>query len=274
MAATNRTPASNPPNPPPGYFNVTQRLLRGYGPLAVFAILLLLMAMLVPSKSPQNASSSGDGTLSSSDGGSDAAGGTDGTTDTSSAAGADASGAASGTGQAAGAPAAGGARPGQRGGTAGGAPTSVAKGAPNVAGVRPCPDRKDQVPGDPYSPPCVSFTGDNGGATSTGVNPTEIHVAFRVLNEKGFQQTLAELAGASLSDTPDDIKRTISALSEFFNKRYQFYGRKIVFDFYNGVGSNTTELLGGGRDKAEADAETVKGMKAFADMSATSEPYA
>src|SRR4029079_745344 len=46
-------------------------------------------------------------------------------------------------------------------------------------------------------------------------------------------------------------------------------------DFYNGVGSNTTELLGGGRDKAEADAETVSSqIKAFADMSATSEPYA
>ena len=45
-----------------------------------------------------------------------------------------------------------------------------------------------------------------------------------------------QLAGATLSDTPDDIKRTIDALAEYFNKRYQFYGRKIVMDFYNGVG--------------------------------------
>jgi hypothetical protein len=140
--------------------------------------------------------------------------------------------------------------------------------------VQPCADRKDQVPGDPYSPPCLSFSGDNGGSSAKGINATEIHVAYRVLNEKGFQQTLASLAGAQLSDSPADIKRTVTALAQFFNQRYQFYGRHLVFDFYNGVGSNTTELLGGGRDKAEADAETVKSMGDFADMSATSEPYA
>ena len=103
---------------------------------------------------------------------------------------------------------------------------------------------------------------------------TEIHVADRVLNEKGFQQTLAALAGATLTDTPDDIKRTIDALAQYFNEHYQFYGRKIVMDYYNGVGSNTDELLGKGRDKAEADATTVQSMGSFADFSANSEPYA
>ena len=103
---------------------------------------------------------------------------------------------------------------------------------------------------------------------------TEIHVADRVLNEKGFQQTLAALAGATLTDTPDDIKRTIDALAQYFNDHYQFYGRKIVMDYYNGVGSNTDELLGKGRDKAEADATTVQSMGSFADFSANSEPYA
>jgi hypothetical protein len=106
------------------------------------------------------------------------------------------------------------------------------------------------------------------------VSATEIHVSARVLNEKGFQQTLAALAGASLSDTPDDIKRTLVALADYFNSHYQFYGRKIVFDFYDGQGSNTTELLGGGRDKAQVDATTVESMGRFADLSATSEPYA
>src|SRR3954447_18223880 len=233
MAANRRTPTTPTTTPPPGAFSVSQRLLRGYGPLAVFAILLLLMATLVPSKSPQNVSTTDDASLNSSPGDtSDTVAGTDGTTDTS-AVDAGAPGvttpgqqAAGGTStrRVAGSPGA---------STPGGAP---AKGAPVGAGVRPCPDRKDQVPGDPYTPPCISFSGDNGGATSRGVNATEIHVAFRVLNEKGFQQTLAELAGASLSDTPDDIKRTIAALSEFFNKRYQIYPRKIVFDFYHGAG--------------------------------------
>jgi hypothetical protein len=250
-------PSSNPPN---GYFSVWQRLLRGYGPLAVFAVLLLLMAVLVPSKSQNDtvsASDSGNYAAGSSGRGSNSSSGDAGGTGTTVAAGA-----AGGDAQAGGG--GGAAQPGAQGG--GGGQAAPAKG---------CPDRKEQVPGDPYTPPCIAFSGNNGGATSKGVTDKEIHVAFRVLNEKGFQQTLAELAGASLSDSPDDIKRTVSALAEFFNKRYQFYGRKIVIDFYNGVGSNTNELLGGGRDKAEADAETVaKRIGAFADMSATSEPYA
>src|SRR4051812_47481417 len=265
MAATTRTrPTSTPPR---GSFIVSQRLLRGYGPLAVLIVLLMLMALLVPSKSPTRVNTSGIGAGEQDAGATDSAT-ADGATDTTLApdvaAGGAAAGGAAGTAGA------------KAGGTAAGG-TAATKGAvaSGGTGVQPCPGgRKDQVPGDPYSPPCYAFSGDNGGATNKGVTATDIHVAYRVLNEKGFQQTLAALAGAQLSDSPDDIKRTITALAEFFNKRYQFYGRHLVFDFYNGVGSNTSELLGGGRDKAEADAETVKSMGAFADMSGTSEPYA
>ena len=244
------------PSSTPG---VSSRLLRGYGPLVGLVVLLLLMSILVPSKPQQRveaaaASDVGPGAASDT-------GGTGATSDTvAGGTGGGATTATAGAGAAAG----------------GGAGADAQKGAPPPGqGIQPCPDRKEQVPGDPYSPPCIAFSGDTGGATSKGVTPTEIHVSFRVLNEKGFQQTLAELAGASLTDRPEDIKRTVSALAEYFNKRFQFYGRKIVIDFYNGVGSNTNELLGKGRDKAEADAETVASqLKAFADLSATSEPYA
>ena len=237
--------ATSAPPVGPRTFTIGQRLLRGYGPLAVFAVLVLLMALLVPSKSVKpttvNTGASDTGLSSSGD---------QATEDTTVVQGA--------AGQA---------------GTAGQAAAAGSK-TTSIAAKNPCSDRKDQVPGDPYSPPCVAFSGNNGGSTSKGVNATEIHVAYRVLNEKGFQQTLAALAGASLQDTPEDTKRTVAALAEYFNKTFQFYGRKIVIDFYNGQGSNTTELLGGGQDKAEADADTVKSMGSFADMSATSEPYA
>ncbi|MDQ2649921.1 MAG: hypothetical protein M3Z03_10225, partial [Actinomycetota bacterium] len=33
-----------------GYFRIGQRLFRGYGPLAVFALMILLLSVLVPSK--------------------------------------------------------------------------------------------------------------------------------------------------------------------------------------------------------------------------------
>src|SRR5690606_25714258 len=67
----------------------------------------------------------------------------------------------------------------------------------------------------------------------------------------------------------------IAAFAEYFNERFEFYGRRIEIAFYNGQGSNTNELLGKGRDRAEADAVKVaEEIGAFADLSATSEPYA
>jgi hypothetical protein len=231
---------------------VGNRLLRGYGPVGALAVLLLLMSILVPSKAE-----------------------TDGGTDLT-------AGFQAGQGAAPGQSTSGGTTPGAggaptEGGTDGAAPAGGGEGGgtgvPAQAGG--CPDRQEQVPGDPYSPPCVAFEGDNGGGTSKGVTKDEVLVSFRVLNEKGFQQTLAELAGASLVDRPEDIKRTVEAFAEYFNQRFNFYGRKIKIAFYDGVGSNTTELLGGGRDKAEADAVRVaEEIGAFADLSATSEPYA
>jgi hypothetical protein len=218
--------------------------MRGYGPLALLVVLMIVMATLVPSK-PQkivNAAADAD---------EDTGFVTGGTTDSTTLTGETVPGPAAVNGT-----------------------TKSASGKVISTPTACPPERKDQVTGDPYSPPCIAFSGSNGGVTSPGVNDKEITVSFRVLNEKGFQQTLAELAGASLTDTPETIRNTVTALAEYFNKRYQFYGRKIVIKFYNGVGSNTTELLGGGRDKAEADAETAKSLGAFADMSATSEPYA
>jgi len=233
------------PTRPLGSFRLGQRLLRGYGPLAIFAGMLLLMSVLVPSKVPSQAGvSSGDGSIvtpgdveapgvvdvDSGTGGSEGTAGTAGTT----------------------------------GGTV---------EVPGSTGA--CADRDAQVPGDPYSPPCIGFSGSNGGATSKGVSGTTIKVAFRVLNERGFQQTLAELAGASLSDSPDSITRTVQALADYFNQRFQLYGRKIKIEFYEGRGSNTNELLGKGREQAVADAiQVAEEIGAFADLSATSEPYA
>jgi hypothetical protein len=234
--------------PPTGSFQIGQRLMRGYGPLAVFALMLLLMSVLVPSKVPDKASLASSSGSKGGSGSQLTTGGPETVSTTP-------DGAAAGTDPAA----------------AGGA--GGAAGVPGATGG--CPDRQEQVPGDPYSPPCIAFEGSNGGATSKGVTDTTIKVAFRVLNERGFQQTLAELAGASLSDSPDSVTRTVQALADYFNERFQLYGRKIEIVFYNGRGSNTSELLGKGREQAVADAiQVADEIGAFADLSATSEPYA
>ncbi|MFZ6003724.1 MAG: ABC transporter substrate-binding protein [Actinomycetota bacterium] len=226
-------------------FSAKQRLFRGYGPLALLALMLLLMSLLVPSKSPASDGTSGTG-FRSNQGGDDDAGST--VRDVA--------------------------------GTEGQAGTEGTEGKPGDGGPAPidpgtaCPDRAEQVPGDPYSPPCIAFSGNNGGATSTGVTPDKIRVSFRVLDERGFQQTLAELAGASLTDTPETVRNTVSAFAEYFSQRFQLYGRQIEIVFYEGVGSNTNELVGKGRDLAEVDAEQAASQGVFADLSSTSEPYA
>lgn len=241
-----------PSRPPQHPFAVGQRVLRGYGPLAVFAVLLVVMAVLVPSKVPGSSQAAGGGDTAASPGAGAATGTVPGGAGT---AGTAANGAAA-----------------ARGNTPGQASRATAA-APAGATVGQCAGR--QVRGDPYAPACATWSGDNGGATSRGVTGNQIVVAYRVTNDQSFQQELAQLAGASLQDTQADVERTITAIAEYFNTHYQFYGRKIVVHFYNGQGSLANELVGNGQAQAEADAVTSgQQIKAFADISAESEPYA
>ena len=281
-----------PSSPPPGSFSVFQRLFRGYGPMAVLVAVLVIVALAVPSRVPKTAVASGAGAAGYSAGtvagGTGSAAGSSGAAgnaaSSASSAGSGASGASgsasSGTGssgrstavaQGGGGSSGSSAAAGGTGAAAGGGGGGTATGG-GVAHVAACSG--PQVHGDPYSPPCTTFSGGNGGVTAMGVTPTTIDVAFRLTSDQSFQQTLAQLAGASLKDTNADTQRTVEALVQYFNSHFQFYGRKIVVHFYNGQGSLSNELLGTGQAAAEADALTVKSMKAFADLSAESEPYA
>jgi hypothetical protein len=231
------------------------RLLKGYGPLAALLVAFVLMAMLVPTKAPQQdvvhetqkvTGGTGTGTGT----GTNAAAATAGSTTGGSAA-------------AAGAGAAG-----------AGAKTSGAAASATAAGhTGACAGA--QVPGDPYSPPCISFSGSNGGATSPGVTANQINVTYRITSDsESFQQTLASLGGANIVDTTADIERTINALATYFNNHFQFYGRKLNIEYFNGQGSITNELLGSGQQQADADAVTAaQQLHAFAELNGASEPY-
>ncbi len=130
------------------------------------------------------------------------------------------------------------------------------------------------MPGDPYSPPCLQWSGSNGGTTTRGVTKDSIIVSFRQTSDPGFQQTLASLGGAQFSDTPDDIARTVKGLAKYFNSHFQFYGRKIVIKTFKGQGQQTSELLGGGQQEANADAITAaQKIGAFAELNASTGPY-
>jgi hypothetical protein len=229
------------------------RLLKGYGPLAALLVAFVLMAMLVPTKAPQQdvvhetqrvTGGTGAGTGASS--------GTAGTAGSSTAASA----------------------AGVAGAAAAGAKTSGAAASATAAGhTSACAG--SQVAGDPYSPPCISFSGNNGGATSPGVSASQINVTYRITSDsESFQQTLASLGGANIVDTTADIERTINALATYFNTHFQFYGRKLNIEFFNGQGSITNELLGSGQQQADADAVTsAQQLHAFAELNGASEPY-
>jgi hypothetical protein len=231
------------------YYTTGQRILRGYGPVVALILVLVLIAVLVPSKAQKATNAAAVGASGSSEQPAGVPG-------------------ANAAPEPTGGPAAG---PQGSAGQAGTAGKNVTLPGKTTA----CTSQALQVPGDPYSPPCIQFSGDNGGATSKGVAGDTITVAVRLTSDQSFQQTLAQLAGAQLRDTNDDNVRTIKALADYFNSHYQFYGRKIKIVTYSGQGSLSNELQGNGQAAAQADAVTVgKQINAFADITGESEPYA
>ena len=142
--------------------------------------------------------------------------------------------------------------------------------------VTPCTDRVAQVFSG-YSPPCFDFTGDNGGATSRGVTADEITVSYRYLADGHLIGTLGALGGNAIDEDADDLWRTAEGLVDYFNNTYQFYGRRIVLDRFDGTGQFTAELTGGGQESAANDALTAVDHNAFADVNnglVSTQPYA
>ena len=250
---------------------VPQRLIRGYGPVAALAALVVLVALAVPSKVPaaSNSVSSGNAPAAGPAPAGSSGGSSPGASNTPTGSGGSATPASSGS----------------SGGSSGSAGSSGSSGSAGQAGtaaqtktipgnVVGCSGQSLQIPGDPYSPPCETFSGSNGGATWNGVTSNAINISVRLTTDQSFQNALAQLAGAQLRDTNSDNQRTLQALADYFNSHFQFYGRKIVLHFYTGQGSLANELQGYGQATAEVDAQTAKSMHVFADLTAESEPYA
>jgi hypothetical protein len=230
-----------------------RHLLAGYGPGIFLVIVFLLMSLLVPTMAPgQNVSTATENTAS----------GAGVTTQPTGAA-----------GQPTTRPGHGGKKGEHAGESEGGVASGVSGGTTKKC-VGP------QVRGDGYSPPCVSFSGSNGGATTRGVTGKTIDITFRIPADdlSSINAAIQQLAGkyntAEFSDTEADIKRTIQDLVTYFNRSFQFYGRKLVLHFFNGHGTLTSEITGGGQSQANADALTVaSSYKSFADVSAFSQPF-
>jgi hypothetical protein len=146
--------------------------------------------------------------------------------------------------------------------------------ASGAATTEPCADRPKQIPGDPYSPPCIAFAGDNGGKTTRGVDAKTIKLTYRLTTDPSVQDTISSVGGGDALDSPEAVERTAYGLIEYFNSRFQFYGRKLKLVPFQGRGQLSSELLGGGQDAANNDAiKVAKEVGPFADVSAVSQPY-
>lgn len=262
---------------------VSQRLLRGYAPLVGFAAIFLAIALIVPSQTqevstaaaggdvvtapvPGDETTVADGTVA--DAGLGAEAGTPGVTA--------ADGSVAGTAGGGGAQVAGATKQ-RAGATSGGARSAAAGGGGGSNTMSFCTDRKKQDPNEPYSPPCYApFTGNNGGATSPGVTKDAITISVRIQAfDNGLVDAISKLAGAKIKpESRDTIANTVRGLVEYFNRTYNFWGRKLNLVLWEGKGSVEKELLGGGAEGAEADALQVQSqIKAFADASAITPPY-
>jgi hypothetical protein len=141
--------------------------------------------------------------------------------------------------------------------------------------VGPCDDREVQVPDLGYSPPCFSFSGDNGGATSRGVTEDTITVSYRITSDDNLLSLLGAFGNVPLDETNEEQAATAEALVEYFNENFELYGREIELVGYEGRGSTTAEFTGGGQDAAGNDAIKVANeIEAFADVTGLTQPYA
>ncbi|MEQ8839359.1 MAG: hypothetical protein RIB98_00095 [Acidimicrobiales bacterium] len=96
----------------------------------------------------------------------------------------------------------------------------------------------------------VPWTGDNGGATETGVTADTITIV--VYSAAEVDPVLDYITGPiSNDDTPDQVFETHVGLAEFYGAYFETYGRTVELVQYKATGTSDDEVA------AIADAETI-----------------
>jgi hypothetical protein len=250
------------------------RVARRYAPLGVGLLALLLVVAVVPSKSPT--SSNNNAALGETTGGNgtQVAAGSGQTTADTAAAGPGATTAGS-TGSA---------------GTGGHATRTTAPlpkqiTPPATAGSHgitrsgvECGPGVPQASFTVYSPLCIpKYTGNNGGNTFHGVTADTITAVFRRTNSAEEKAAFAA-TGSAAPGTDDQYLADFRTYIDYFNTKYELYGRHVVVADYTGQGDNLQEDQGQNLGGAQTDADTARDMNAFMDLSssptlASTQPY-
>jgi hypothetical protein len=144
-------------------------------------------------------------------------------------------------------------------------PTGGVIGAGITRGGVECRPGVRQLPFSDYATPCVGkFEGDNKGATWNGVTKDTIKIVY-LYDPSASSSALAPiLAEAGFPDGPT-TEKTLKTFTEYFNKTFELYGRKVVLE--------RLDIAGTDQESSCADAaKAADQMKAFAVVSA-GEPF-
>ena len=140
----------------------------------------------------------------------------------------------------------------------GGAIGNVQTGTGTTVGGFACSPGVKQLPWATYAAPCqAKFSGYNGGATAPGVTANTITIAVRTATDAQGANSLelqaqTEAAGGVDNKTNWQYMQT---LTDYFNKTFDLYGRKVQYVTYNGQGNGTNEAVGQDEAQACADAD-------------------
>jgi hypothetical protein len=100
-----------------------------------------------------------------------------------------------------------------------------------------------------FAPPCVPSVASNSGATWAGVTATTVTVA--VYLGRGSVATGALAAAAGNRDTADEIAATYRSYTDYFERHYQTWGRRLRLVFVTPSGGDDDPI------RARADAVRV-----------------
>lgn len=112
------------------------------------------------------------------------------------------------------------------------------------------------------SAPCAKqFSGDNGGATATGVTGDAIKIVVYQGDPAKNPLQAATVSSAGADVSPASARLTYNGYFDLFEKYYNLYGRKLDIVYFPGTGSPSDEVT------ARADANAIADMNPFAVLS-------
>ncbi|MDX6217030.1 MAG: hypothetical protein QOG99_2614 [Frankiales bacterium] len=224
---------------------------RRYIPALAAAVALLLVIAFVPTVAPLTVEASGSTGAGEAATTGNATGGTTGVPGGSSTGASTTGGAGTGT------------TPGNVPGPGGSLPPNG--GGTTIAGAA-CRQGGRQLPVSKYSVLCKArFTGNNGGTTAPGVTASTINVTFRTSHSG--ESGAVEAASPSLKASQEAYFQDVQTYTKYFNTKFELYGRTVKLKLFKGQGDWVSEYQGQNLAGAQADADTAKGLNAFADIS-------